>query len=372
MEFVAGGAEALDCLGREPFDMIVSDMQMPMMDGAELLNTVKERYPNMIRIILSGYADPASVVKLVLPAHQYLSKPYEPEVLTTTIAREFMFRELLMNETMRKVLSRIERLPSMPPLYKQIIKDLESPESSVVNVANIISRDPGMSTKVLQLVNSAFFVLPSQVSSPLHAVRLLGLDMIKTLVLSIHIFSEFDEKTLKGPIVTDIWKHSLRVGLFAKAIAKAEGQGQTVVDDCFMAGLLHDVGKLILAQNFPEEYGEAGRLAEEDGIPFEEAEQRVFDHVSHAHVGAYLLGLWGLPLPFVETILFHHASFDWQTLNLLAFVQFANAAEHEEQSRRDGRDPGECTSFPSFRSGERVEAWLDACSGITEETPLYG
>ena len=363
MEFVSTGRKALEYLSTQPADMIVSDMRMPDMDGAALLNEVRKLYPHMIRIILSGHADKETVMGLVLLAHQYLSKPCEPETLKYTMEREFLLQSLVPNDSIRRVVSKIDRLPSMPSLYSDIVAALTRTDTSVLTIANIIGRDASMTAKVLQLVNSAFFALPSHVSNLLHAVSLLGLDTIKTLVLSVHIFSHFDPERLHNFDIMKVWKHSIRTAIFARTIGKIEEQEQTLIDEFLMAGILHDLGKLILADNFPQQYAEIREIAGKEGIQDYMAEGRVLDMATHAEVGAYLLGLWGLPGSIVQAVGSHHRAelVDFSTLNASSLTFVANSLEHETE---DGEGETGIVSGMYGIPAEKLNAWRDACGKI--------
>jgi HD-like signal output (HDOD) protein len=305
MHFAGGGQEALKRMAGQPFDVVVADMRMPGMNGAQFLSEVMNRYPQTVRIILSGHADAQIVLKAVRPAHQYLSKPCEAEVLKSVIGRACSLRLLLADESLKRMISRMESLPSLPSLYGEIMAELASKNPSIQKVGKIISNDLAMTAKVLQMVNSAFFGLRQRVSDPTRAVSLLGLATIQSLVLSAQVFSQFDSAKVSGLCPDRLWEHSFRVGALAKAVARAESQEQAMVGDCFMAGLLHDVGKLILALNFPESYGRIQERAAREGIFPGDLETEAFGR-THAEVGAYLLGLWGLPDPIVEGLAYHH------------------------------------------------------------------
>ena len=173
------------------------------------------------------------------------------------------------------------------------------------SVGQIIERDIAMSAKVLQLVNSAFFGLPQHVASPSQAVVLLGLETVKMLVLTTHVFSQFEERKLGGLQINALWRHSLAVAAMAKGIARAEQAPPKSIDHAFMAGMLHDVGKLILAANIPDPYHAALAMAKQKAMPPQDAE-RMFLGATHAEVGAYLLGLWGLPDSIVIATALHH------------------------------------------------------------------
>jgi HD-like signal output (HDOD) protein len=306
MEFVEGGLAALDVLKTRSFDVIVTDMRMPGLDGAQLLAQVSGHHPQMVRIVLSGHSDQEMILSSVGPAHQYLSKPCDPELLKETVSRACALRDLLTNEKLTLLVSQMQSLPSLPSLYMELIAQLELPDPSIKKIGAIISQDPGMTAKILQMVNSAFFGLRRHISNPADATSLLGLDIVKALVLSIHIFSQFSQTRIPGFSLEDLWEHNMAVAALSKQIARAEKQNQQVVDDSFTAGLLHECGKLVLASRLPKEYGEMLTLTGPERLSTAEVERKVFG-ATHSEVGAYLLGLWGLPDSIVEAVAFHQS-----------------------------------------------------------------
>ncbi|CDM64095.1 response regulator [Pyrinomonas methylaliphatogenes] len=305
MEFAEGGQAALAALAAKPFDVIVTDMRMPGMDGAQLLTEVRERYPHVVRIVLSGHSDKEMIMKSVGTAHQYLSKPCDAECLKETVRRACALRDLLTNATLQLVISQIQSLPSLPDFYFELIDELNSPNASIKRVGEIISKDIGMTAKILQMVNSAFFGLRRRVASPTDAASLLGLETIRALVLSIQIFSHYDGIHSVASTLGGIWSHSMAVAKLAKLIARLEGQEQRIAEEAFASGLLHDVGRLILAATFPKEYERALAISNLERIGLNEAERQVLG-AAHSEVGAYLLGIWGLPDSIVEAVAFHH------------------------------------------------------------------
>jgi putative nucleotidyltransferase with HDIG domain len=223
-----------------------------------------------------------------------------------------------------------------------------------------MSRDISMTAKLLQLVNSAFFGLRRHVSSPGEAVKLLGLDTMKALVLSVQIFSHFDHQQ-KGAFSLDVlWQHSLATSTCAKRIAQEQQSDKHVVDHAFMAGLLHDVGKLVLAANLPELYSAALVQAQTQGTTMWEAERALLG-TTHAEVGAYLLGLWGLPDPIVEALAFHHcpSACPDQRFSPLTAVHIANALVATEDSTEAGGTPAALDSAYVAQLGlsERLPTW---------------
>lgn len=307
MEFVESGDAALLAIeewrkAEKPFDVVVSDMRMPGMDGADLLARVKEISPDCVRLILSGHSDTASIMKTVGTAHQYLNKPCDPELLKRTIKRAFALRLLLRDETLQKVVGQIASLPSLPAVYQEVMACLQRPNASLGDVAKVISKDVGMTATLLKLVSSAFFGLSRPVSTVERAVSFLGLDTLMTLALAQGIFKSAPTMDVAGFSLEALWQHSLQTAGAARIIAAQEGLDQSSLDDAFLAGMLHDIGKLVLAQSMPEAYAE---IVQRTGTGFAaNAEQEVL-LTTHADVGAYLLGLWGLTDAVVEAVAFH-------------------------------------------------------------------
>ncbi|MHC4183143.1 MAG: HDOD domain-containing protein, partial [Planctomycetota bacterium] len=193
MKFAMSGEEALNFMDISPFDVVVSDMRLPKMDGAELLSTVMECYPETVRILLSNPLDKEMALRSVKSVHQFLAKPCSADTINYTIERTCSLRDLLRDETLKKIVTGIRNLPSLPSLYNLIIKEMQSEEPSLKKVGRIISQDVSMSAKILQLINSAIFGLPQKITDPQQAAIYLGTDTLKALVLSIHIFSSFTE-----------------------------------------------------------------------------------------------------------------------------------------------------------------------------------
>jgi HD-like signal output (HDOD) protein len=302
MGFVTSGALAVAELEREPYDVIVSDMRMPKMDGAELLTIVSERWPQTIRIVLSGYSEQAHVMRLVPVAHQYLAKPCLPERLEQVIQRCIQLHELLHEERLRAAVGGIRQLPAIPRVYARLNTLLYREDTTVADVAKVIASDSGIAAKVLQVVNSAFFRLPRRITRIDHAISHLGFTAIRNLALSAEIFSQWPLRGLPGGFdPEELQAHTEAIAAAAYALA---GRSPWA-DDALLAGLMHEIGYWILLQQCPKEMCQVLDIARVEGIPLHEGEIQVFG-TSHAEIGAYLLGLWGFPYPIVEAVAFHH------------------------------------------------------------------
>ncbi len=301
IDTTASGEEALAFMAKSSFDVIVSDIRIQEMDGIELLSTVSKLYPETVRIIHSEFSD----LRSTMIVHQFLMKPCCVETMKNTIVRTCKLRDLLRDKTLRRVVTGIKNLPSLPSLYNLIVEEMQSPEGSLKKVGYLISQDVSMSAKILQLVNSAFFALPRKIADPQQASVFVGTETLKSLVLSIHVFSSLTKDAeLCGFSPVKMWRHSLRTGRLAGDIARAEKADGKVVEEAVIAGMLHDIGKLILLK-IPQKYKEVMELIEKTGCTDAEAEFSVME-ASHSELGAYLLGLWGLPVNVVESVAFHH------------------------------------------------------------------
>ena len=369
MTFAASGREALDVLGKKPMDVIVSDLRMPEMDGGRLLAEVKKQHPQVVRIILSGQLDQEMTLKSVQLAHQSLSKPCDAEVLKHTLAKLFALRDFLSDDSIKSIISQIESLPSMPSIYTEIVTEMQSEDPAIKKVGEIISKDLSMTAKILQMVNSAFFGLFQKIKSPEQAVMMLGMETIKALVLSVKIFSEFNQKSFAWFNIDELFDHSLAVSVYAKAIIKNENLDQGLINNSMMAGLLHDLGKLILATNFEKSYRQVRAEAEGTGKNLLDLEYEAFG-TSHAEIGAYLMGLWRLENSIIEAIAFHHlpARSMTQNMGLLAAVHVGDALDHEARTPSGENTQLQCDTeyLDKLEITSRIPQWRQVCSELRE------
>jgi len=369
MEFASSGAEALAKLAAEPADVVVSDMRMPGMDGAQLLEEVRQRHPATMRIILSGYSDREIVLRSIGAAHRYLSKPCTPEALRQAIQASERARAALRHETVRTMVSDMNCVPSLPSVYEALMHELESPNASLVRVADIVERDPGMTAQVLRVCNSLLFGLRTEVSSAPMAVTLMGLRTVASLFLSMQIFKQFDVSSAAGQILRSVCDHSLSTAWLAREIARAEGCSTRLTEDAFTAGLLHDVGKLLLVANFPDLYKEVLVTAEAGRSTPSEAERIVFG-ADHAEVGSFLLGLWGLPQVLVDAVASHHQLPDREPqFDATTIVHIADAIDQE--SHDNGPSGLDVAMLTTLGVAGRLDAWRQLRStvpGLTFDT----
>ncbi len=305
MTFAENGQAALQLLADAPFDVIVSDMRMPGLDGIQLLQEVKQQYPHMVRIILSGQSDQESIMRSLGPTHRYLAKPCEIQILRETIERACMLNTQLSNPDLIRIISQLECLPSLPALYVEILEEMHKPGSSLAKAGDIISKDMGMTAKILKVANSAFFGARQQMSNPVQAATFLGLDLLKAMILHVHVFEKYEQQSLGRFSMQALGNHGAMTAKYAQVIAREATQDRQCIDEAMTAGLLHDVGKLVLAAHAPDQYDKILADGKEPVTASLVAEHEVFAS-THSEIGGYLLSLWGLPDPVVEAVTFHH------------------------------------------------------------------
>jgi len=360
MSFVLGGHAALELLGAEHYDIIVTDVRMPGMDGATLLKEVQARYPDVVRIMLSGHAGLEAALRAVPVAHQFIAKPCDPGVLENVVERACQLQKLVSNATVRGMVGKVSGLPTMPKLYARLKSMLADEHCTTHDMAAVIAQDVAMSAKVLQLVNSAFFRLPRPLTQIEDAIGYLGLDVVSRMVLAGELFDSSPQHGDVGRELASLRQHSL----IAATLASRLLPDKKLQDDAFVAALLHDIGKLVLATRLPEHFKSAKEHASKAGLEIHVAERELFG-VSHGEIGAYLLGVWGLPYFIVEAVANHHQPLkvDDPSFGVLGAVHVGNALAHalttgseakldEEYLRRLGLED----QWPKWKSrfGEEV------------------
>lgn len=369
LSFATSGPEALEILAREVPDVVVSDMRMPGMDGAQLLAEVRRLHPHVVRIILSGQSDPVMVMKSVLPAHQFLAKPVEAEQLLRVLRRTGVLRQLLVDRRLASLVSQIETLPVMPQLYQTLLGELAKPGADEGEISLLIGRDMGMASTVLKLVNSAFFGTSRRVIKPSEAVSLLGVEVLRALVLSQNLFATFDQERFPHFSFEGLWRHSLAVGGYARTICREEGADDGQAESAFIAGLLHDVGKLILCTVLPQEYAEViAAVRRENRLVVAVERERL--GVGHSEVGAYLIGLWGLGQDIVAAIAGHHQPRSWSAngFGSVTAVHVANVLDKELCVINKGyaRASVDGKHLAALGLAGRLDHWREACLGVKE------
>lgn len=298
--FAKSGLEALDILNKNIIDLIISDIKMPEMDGYELLSKVMVMYPSTIRIALSGYAGDDLVFRAIKNnlAKAYFLKPWVDENLKTAIDEMFKTQDLLKSKNLLDIVNSFDNIPTLPGLYMRL-NTLIQKNADIDKISSIIQEDPAISSKILQLANCAYF--GSKTGSVKKAIMNLGLINIKNLILTSEIFELLPNNSKEKEL---LWNHSSLTNQIMVKTYKTI-LNKKLLDKDASAGLMHDIGKIVLLKNFPNKYENVFNDVIKNNMTFSQAEE-VSLGISHDDIGAYLLNWWGLPASMVEAALYHH------------------------------------------------------------------
>lgn len=305
MHFALGGEAALDVIKKVAVDIVISDMRMPKMDGAELLEKVRILSPDSARVILSGYAEEEAILKAIGPAHQYLAKPCDFDMLQQTLDRILALREHLRQKDIRALIGERRSLPSLPHIYIELMQALERPDCTNKSIGAIITKDLGLTTQIMKVSNSAFFGLARNVVDLETAISLLGIETIRSMSLLNGIFSSFSGTIKQRNMMERLCQNSHIIGQIAYKIAEQNALDPLLCKQVSSAGTLSHIGTLIIAISKPEDFSRAAHLAEHDIHTIDHFERDIIG-ADHAAIGSYFLGLWGFPLDVCEAVAFHH------------------------------------------------------------------
>jgi HD-like signal output (HDOD) protein len=301
MYFAQGARQAINVLEKQDMHVIVTDQRMPETTGIELLRDIRNRWPATVRIMLSGQTDPKDLDHDLGSIHQFLDKPCNEARLINAIERTMRWYDLLDSEKLRAVAAGIASLPVVTDSHKQLIAALDHPDSSVDDVARIVAKDVGLSVKLMQMVNSAFFGLPRAVESARDAVSLLGFKTVKFISLAGHVFDALREDEDPHGAIKFLWDRSLDISAAAGWYAKFNHQSQRVVDAARLAGLVSLVGRAVILRCVRNTFDSAQRMMRSQKMTLEEAETLAVG-APQQMVGAYLLGLWAFEPDVIDAV----------------------------------------------------------------------
>jgi len=302
IELAPSGEKALEYLEKAPFDVVVADMMMPGMNGAELLAIVRDTYPETMRICMSGNTDIRFTSRLVPQAQQFLHKPFSPQVVISMVERASELGRHLYDPELKKVLGGITDLPHPPQTIVRLNALLDSPDSDIDEVVEVVESDMALTVRLFQLVNSASYGLTRSIQEVREAVMYLGLSTVRNLAVSISIFKALaPDSPLHAEAIEELHAHGQQVAGVARQLVLVREQS----NEAFVSGLLHDVGLMAVVSYMPQQYRTLHEVAERNKLPLSEIELDIVG-AKHADLGAYLLNLWGLPFNVVEAVARHH------------------------------------------------------------------
>ncbi|MEO8875102.1 MAG: HDOD domain-containing protein [Polyangiaceae bacterium] len=317
IESATSARGALELIDRQPFDVVIADMQMPEMDGAGLLAVVKEMCPAAARVICSTRNEKSHALRAVRVAHRFLHKPCPPGTLIEFLARRAKIAKA--DETIRERVGAISMLPCDSETAVKLECLVEETDLRLDIIAEAVESEPVLIMKMLQLASSSFFGVKRQTDDVRSAVAFAGRELL-TMLAHFAVESSTFEISAKELDLPALRFHGAAVAAVAK---KSAGQSPHA-DACFVAGMLHDVGKIVMAIHEPETFDAISVRARTENISFEKAE--IAEGVrTHTAAGAALVELWGLPQTVVDAVAKQHDDrYDIEYLDPTAAVRLAH------------------------------------------------
>ncbi len=370
--FCADGTAALEQLGREPFAALVADLRMEGLSGVGLLQLAAGDYPRTLRFALGDVGDREAVVNNIGAPHQFITRPWNIQELIAIVERSLALDAWLSSDKLRAFVPQLGRLPGLPSTYFEVLKRAESPNSSIESIGEIIARDPALTARLLQTVNAAAAAMGEKITNPVDAVAVLGLDTVKSLVLCLQVFSPSAPAAETGVSMDDLWRHSFAVAQLCRKIALLHTSDARLASDAFTAGLLHRVGQIVLTTNMARDYAAIVAAARKENEPLHDMEMERLG-VSSDQVGAYLLGLWGMPLPLIEAAALYNdpERGKGREFSLLTAVHVADVLTQEEKPLVEGLPaPKLCRPYlKGLGLPEKTDAWRKALVGGQFSSP---
>jgi putative nucleotidyltransferase with HDIG domain len=329
----ANEADALAQLEQRTFDALLVDFNLGSPDASQLLDQALAKRPETIRFLLAHEADLALVAAYVSGPHEILPKPVEPASLKSRIERGVAPTDPNHNQSEGDLGASASASPAVPAVYAEVLKALDLPDVTKRQVGEIIAADAALTAEVLGLTKSAYLGLPGNVTDPVQAVEALGLETVKALVMALRFLAEHSQLKPGYLSLEKMWQHSTNVAHRARDLMLFETKDRALAAEALVAGLLHDLGKVVLASNFDDLYGRVHSLARKQPVALWDIEKEMFG-ASHGEIGACLVGMWNMPSSVVQAVAFHHEPpvGEDQHLTPLAAVHIANVLEHEIQS----------------------------------------
>lgn len=302
--FAGSGASAIEVLEKNDISILISDMRMPVINGLELFNIVECRFPGIIRIILTGQTDKGMYLAAMLTSHYFLCKPANFQCLSYLLNNILNLGSYLKDNGMIKFIHEIKYLPSRKNSMIMLSDILKNEEIKDVEISTVINDDVSMAAQVLKFVNSAHFNVSRRIKTIDAAVSCLGNDVIRQLIASQNLSSQFSEDEYARFGVDLIWRRSRNSARVSRLLVKLYSSEVEDVEDAYLSGLLHEIGKLILIRYAPDVYENVLLMGRSREKSESDVERELFG-TDHAAVGAYLVSLWGLPCAIADAISTH-------------------------------------------------------------------
>ena len=358
----ASDSAALAEVQKQHFNVVVANSELPQFGGAELLSRIRSLNPEALRFIAAHESIKNKVMGDVVSGNQFLAVPFDRNVIKASIERS-LAADYGMSSSLRELVGRIRTFPTIPSLYLEVVNALQSSNITTAEIGALIAKDMAMTTKLVQVLNSAYFGLPRTITDPTEAVGILGFETTKSLIMTVKLLSQYDKVKPVYFSIDSIWRHSTNVARGAKVISLLETGSTEASGIAYTAGLMHDLGKVILAANFDTQYHAAHDLARKQNIPLWVVEKDIFG-ATHGEIGAYMQALWGMADEVVKVAALHHtpARANDRAFSALTAVHVANALEYEGVAETDGLPMPvvDMEYLQQLGLEDKLEVWRDA------------
>lgn len=342
-------------------DAVVASVREPRLDGVALLTAIRDAHPEIVRILISGDGRADEALRALRIAHRALPEPADSASLLEALHRTFLLRDIVRSPAMRQTLGRVGPLPAVPSVYAQLSRKLAEPGVSTYELGELVALDVTLATQVLRIANSAYYGrFPSVATIPAAAARI-GTRMLRSLVLTAEVYGRLPV----SPFMAERLESQQRHASLVAAIASSLEPGAAWKDEALTSGLLHDVGKILLASQSPQLHESIVHEAERRGVPEFEVESQRFG-VHHATLGTCLLGMWGLPSAILEAVSRHHEPIESlpHPLDAPAAVRLANLLAHAAVDSETGRPMREVPH--AVRMDIRWPGWLEHAARLAK------
>lgn len=307
--YVSSLSEALKVFNSNLFEVVVVDSCMRGNQGLTFLGAIMQNAPFTNRIAITDERTQHYLQNTLHLVHQWVAQREIISGLIDTIEKVLLISDACGSDDIKAFIATVEVIPTIPTIYSDMLDILNDPDASIVDVGRLISSDIAMTAKVLQLVNSAFFGLCRKIYTAEEAAVFIGIETLKGMVLSFQALTALSVQGIPQAYIDEMWQHAVTTAAFARSIAQCETNSRELIDSAFTAGMLHDIGRLLLMDNMPVKYKEYMKMIMNDNSSEVKLERVIFG-ATHYEVGAYMLKEWGLPNSIVEPVLLHHSSFD--------------------------------------------------------------
>lgn len=339
VRLVSSAEAALAAVAEWQPDAVAVGARPPVLDAVDVLGRIRDQRPETVRVLLGARANADAELRALKIAHRALPEGWDAALFVESIRRAILLRDLVAQPPLRALLGTIGPLPAAPMVYSELTRRLDDPTCSVMVLGEIVSEDPALAAQVLRFANSAYFGREKGVTRLNDAAARLGTRLLRSLVLTAEVYGRFPTSPSITHSIEELQRHSALVARIASSLEPRAAWK----DDAFTAGLLHDVGRLILVSRVPELHQQIEQAAIETGRPQHEVElERLGAH--HGSLGACLLGMWGLPSVILEAVHAHHdiALEIPHSLNAVRAVALADRLAHDvldDESARERREP---------------------------------